>query len=257
MLDIIQIRADLHTHTVASTHAYSTVNEMAEAAEKAGLQILGITDHGPGSPDSPHIWHFRNYKILPRRIGGVWLLKGVEADIMDENGTLDMTAEDLSFCDWVIASYHTSCVTFERTAPLVSQGYKKVCENPDVDVIGHPTTAMFPFEYEPVLKKFKEYGKLVELNESSLQWKCGALENAETVYALCKKFEIPIVLNTDSHHSSQVGKTPIAEQLLRDLDFPAKLIVNLEPQRIMDMVTKKRGIQFSDNDTRAHRKESS
>ena len=244
MLNSIQIRADLHTHTVASTHAYSTVTENAHAAAQAGLKLLGITDHGPGSPDAPHLWHFHNYKILPRSIGGVWLLKGVEANIMDENGTLDMDEKELAFCEWVIASYHTACVSFDRTPELVSQGYQKVCENPDVDVIGHPTTAMFPFDYEPVLKLFKEAGKLVEINESSLQWKPGALENAKTVYALCKKYEIPIILNTDAHYAGLIGKTPIAIRLLHDLVFPPHLIVNLEAERVMEMAAKKRGIRF-------------
>lgn len=246
MLNTLQIRADMHTHTIASTHAYSTIAEMAAAAAEAGLRLLGITDHGPASPDSPHLWHFHNYKILPRRIGGVWLLKGVEANIIDEHGTLDMDETELSFCEWVIASYHTSCVQFERTPELVSQGYYGVCENPLVDVIGHPTTAMFPFDYEPVLKLFKESGKLVELNESSLVWKRGAMENAKTVYALCKKYEIPIILNTDAHYAGLVGKTPVAAQLLRDLDFPARLIVNLEAERVMALAAEKRKITFEE-----------
>ena len=178
MTEHFQIRADLHTHTVASTHGYSTINENAAAARERGLSLLAITDHGPASPDSPHLWHFHNYKILPREIGGVRMLYGVEADIIDEFGTLDMDAHELSFCEWVIASYHTACVSFERTPALVSQGYRRVCENPLVDVIGHPTTAMFPFDYEPVLKCFKEAGKLVEINESSLRWKLGALASS-------------------------------------------------------------------------------
>lgn len=241
-----QIRADVHTHTVASTHAYSTVNEMAASAAETGVKLLGITDHGPAAPDSPHVWHFHNYKILPRKIGDVYLLKGVEANIIDEHGTLDMDDHELSFCEWVVASYHTACVSFPRTPELVTQGYRKLCDNPHVDVIGHPTTAMFPFDYEPVLKLFREAGKLVELNESSLQWKPGALENARTVYAICKKYDIPIVVNTDAHYCGLVGKTPIAEQLLRDLDFPARLIYSLDAERIMALAEAKRGISFAD-----------
>jgi len=240
----LQISADLHTHTVASTHGYSTINENAAAAAALGMKLLAVTDHGPAMPDAPHLWHFHNYKVLPREIGGVKMLYGVEANIIDENGTLDMDEKELSFCEWVIASYHTQCVKFSRTPELVTQGYRKVCENPLVDVIGHPTTAMFPFDYEPVLKLFKEAGKLIEINESSLKWKRGALENGKTVYALCKKYEIPIVLNTDSHYAGLIGKTPLAEQLLRDLDFPARLIVNLDAEYIMDLAAKKRGIQF-------------
>lgn len=245
MTELLQIRADVHTHTVASTHGYSTVTENAAAAAAQGVELLAVTDHGPAMPDAPHLWHFHNYKILPRQIGGVKMLYGVEANIIDAHGTLDMDAAELAFCEWVVASYHTHCVDFVPTPELVTQGYRGVCENPLVDVIGHPTTAMFPFDYEPILKLFKESGKLVELNESSLQWKRGALENATTVYALCKKHEIPIVLNTDAHYAGLIGKTPLAEQLLRDLDFPAHLIVNLEAARIMESAEKKRGIVFA------------
>ena len=235
-----QIAADLHTHTVASTHAYSTVSEMAAAARETGVKLLGITDHGPAMPDAPHLWHFHNYKILPHEICGVQMLYGVEANITDEFGHLDMDEHELSFCEWVVASYHTSCVTFERTPELVTQGYKKLCENPLVDVIGHPTTAMFPFDYESVLRCVRESGKLIELNESSLQWKKGALENAGVFYALCKKHGIPIVLNTDAHYAGLVGKTPIAEQLLRDLDFPKRLICSLDADWIAETAVKKR-----------------
>ena len=256
MTDILQISADVHTHTVASTHGYSTINENAAAAKALGMKLLAVTDHGPAMPDAPHVWHFHNYKILPREICGIKMLYGVEANIIDENGTLDMDEHELSFCEWVIASYHTQCVQFARTPALVAQGYRKVCENLLVDVIGHPTTAMFPFDYEPVLKCFKEAGKLVEINESSLKWKQGALENAKTVYALCKKYEIPVVLNTDAHYAGLIGKTPLAAQLLHDLDFPRRLIVNLEAEQIMELARRKRQISF-DSDEKQFTKESS
>lgn len=240
----MQIGADLHTHTVASTHAYSTVNEMAAAAAETGVKLLAITDHGPGSPDAPHLWHFHNYKILPRRIHNVRMLYGVEANIMDEYGTLDMDEHELAFCEWVVASYHTSCVSFERTSEAVTQGYLRVCENPAVDVIGHPTTAMFPCYYETVINACKAEGKLIEINESSLQWKPGALENAYRFYAICRDLEVPVVVNTDAHYAGLVGKTPIAERLLQDLKFPETLIYNLNAERIMALAADRRGILF-------------
>lgn len=240
----MQIKADLHTHTVASTHAYSTVAELCAAAAETGVELIAVTDHGIGAPDAPHRWHFHNYKVLPRVIGGVRLLKGVEANIMDEDGTLDMNEQELSFCEWVIASYHTGCVTFDRTPENVLRGYRGVCENPLVDVIGHPTTVMFPFDYEAGAKLFRESGKLVEMNESSLQWKPGALENARIFYAFCKQYAVPLVVNTDAHYAGQVGKTPLSAQLLAELSYPRELIVNLDAARIEALAHEKRGIVF-------------
>ena len=240
----LQIRADLHTHTVASTHAYSTVSENAAAAAEAGVELLAVTDHGIAAPDAPHKWHFHNYKVLPRQMHGVWMLYGVEANIMDEFGTLDMDEKELSFCEWVIVSYHTGCVRFERTPELVTQGYLGVCQNPAVDVIGHPTTAMFPCDYEAVVKAIRDAGKLAELNESSLQWKQDALKNAYTFYALCKQYSVPVVLNTDAHYAALIGRTPLAEQLLKELEFPAELLYSLDAKRVMQLAEQKRGIRF-------------
>jgi putative hydrolase len=43
----MRIAIDTHTHSVASGHAYSTVEEMAEGARRAGLKGFVLTDHGP------------------------------------------------------------------------------------------------------------------------------------------------------------------------------------------------------------------
>ena len=56
MIDIL----DLHTHTLASGHAYSTITEMAKAASKQGVKILGITEHAPTIPGTCQLFYFQN-----------------------------------------------------------------------------------------------------------------------------------------------------------------------------------------------------
>ena len=51
---------DLHMHTVASTHAYSTLHDYIAQAKKCGIKLFAITDHGPDMADAPHYWHFMN-----------------------------------------------------------------------------------------------------------------------------------------------------------------------------------------------------
>lgn len=67
---------DVHTHTVASGHAFSTLQEMAVAASEKGLKLLGITEHAPGIPGTCSPIYFRNLHVVPRRIYGVELLIG-------------------------------------------------------------------------------------------------------------------------------------------------------------------------------------
>ncbi len=72
---------DVHTHTIASGHSYSTIREMANMAAGKGLVLLGITEHGPRMPGTCHSFYFSNLKVVPRQMCGVELLLGVELNI--------------------------------------------------------------------------------------------------------------------------------------------------------------------------------
>ena len=79
---------DLHTHTVASGHAYSTVQEMAKAAADKGLKLLGITEHAQGIPGTCDEIYFHNMRIIPRKMYGIDLMFGSEINIIDHDGTI-------------------------------------------------------------------------------------------------------------------------------------------------------------------------
>ena len=81
---------DVHTHTVASGHAFSTLQEMVQAAADKGLQLLGITEHAPSLPGTCAPIYFRNLHVVPRRMYGVELLLGAELNILDYQGTIDL-----------------------------------------------------------------------------------------------------------------------------------------------------------------------
>ena len=75
----MRLLADLHTHTLASGHAYSTLTENAQAARLKGLELIAITDHGPTVPQGAHPWYFWNLKAAPvgaRRRAGAQGLRG-------------------------------------------------------------------------------------------------------------------------------------------------------------------------------------
>lgn len=85
----MHLQGDMHTHTIASTHAYSTITENCQWAEKYGMKGIAMTDHAMKMPDSPHIWHFVNLGILPRKINGITVLGGIEANVVSDDGELD------------------------------------------------------------------------------------------------------------------------------------------------------------------------
>lgn len=72
---------DLHMHTVASTHAYSTLHDYIDEAAEKGIKLFAITDHGPDMADAPHYWHFMNMRVWPRLVNGIGILRGIESNI--------------------------------------------------------------------------------------------------------------------------------------------------------------------------------
>lgn len=105
----MNILMDMHTHTTASGHGYSTLKENIEAAKERGLKALGLSEHGPAMPGGPHIYFLSNYRCIPRQYGDLKLFCGVEANICDYEGGLDVDETHLSLMDYVIASMHVQC----------------------------------------------------------------------------------------------------------------------------------------------------
>ncbi len=231
----LNIIGDMHTHTIASTHAYSTITENCRCAAEKGIKIVAMTDHYGDMPDSPHLWHFVNMKILPRTICGVTVLKGVEANIINDEGELDMPRQTLDSLEWVVASMHRQ-VYKPTTQGNHTRAYLNVAKDPKVDVIGHCTTDFFPIDFEKCIKAFKEYDKLVEINESSILYKKGSRKNTYEVLRLCRKYEVPVVLDSDGHFCELIGVVPNALEIVSEVGFPQELVVNADLDRLKEYI---------------------
>ncbi len=238
----MKILADIHTHTIASGHAYSTITENIKAASEKGLKLIATTDHTAGMPGGAHDFHFANLKSLPDEMDGVMLLRGAEANIIDYEGHLDVSQELLSELDMTIASLHPPCIEF-ADAQTVTRGLEKVMQNPYVSIIGHPGDSRYPLDFERVVKMAKETGTLLEVNNASLKptsFRPGVRESLIELLTYCKAYDMPIVLGSDSHHISTIGGFEESIALLEELDFPEALVLNTNPEALMNFISQKR-----------------
>lgn len=231
--------ADTHTHTIASTHAYSTLQEMVHAAAERGLAAIAITDHGNTMPGAPGQWYFQNMVVVPHRLEGVLVLRGQETNVLDLDGNTDLAERDLKTLDWVVASIHDNCMCAPSlSVEQTTQVWLKVAENPRVNVIGHSGSDQYRYDYETVLPEFARNGKLVELNESSFVSRRSFVPNCIRIVKLCKKLGVPIIVNSDAHFSTQVGRFPNTLRLLEEIDFPEELVVNSSVERFREYLKK-------------------
>jgi len=230
---------DVHTHTIASGHAYSTLMENAKAASEKGIKVLGTTEHGITMPHSPHIWYFHNYKVLPREMYGVTMLYGTEANIIDYNGKLDMGDSTLDKMDIVIASIHDEVykvgTTEENTRAIIN-----VMKSGKIDIIGHLGNPSVPVNLEEIVKCALETKVLLEINNSSFTTsRLGSHVNCKKLALLCKEYGVRIIINSDAHFCTRIGEFSEAIKMLESINFPEDLIINKEPNDLLKMLKKK------------------
>lgn len=231
---------DVHSHTLASGHAYNTIREMACAAKDRGLEVLGITEHAPQMPGTCHDFYFSNLKVVSRKMCGIELLLGVELNILDFNGNIDLSEDLLKRMDIVIASMHAPCIS-PGTREENTRAYINVMKNPYVNIIGHPDDRRYPVDMEALVLASKESGVLLELNNSSLNPN-GARQDARgndiEMLQYCKKYNVPIIIGSDAHIDSEVGRHDLAVQLISEISFPEELIINRSVSELMKYLKK-------------------
>lgn len=225
--------ADVHTHSILSGHAFGTVRELAAEAAARNLQILGVTEHGPGIPGTCNPIYFRNIVDAPRNLYGVEMLFGSETNVLN-SGKVDLDEKHLKCLDYAIAGIHGLCyddVGIARNTDNVVS----CMAIPKVKFISHPDANNYPLDYKALVQGAKEYGCALELNNSSLRkpWlRPGCVENYQIMLPLCMEYGVPIIVNTDSHDPSQVGDFTLARAMLEELGFDENLILNNEADKL-------------------------
>lgn len=231
---------DVHTHTVASGHAYSTIIENITFGNKKGLKLLGVSDHAPTLPGGPYIFYFQNLKRLPLEVDGMKILKGVESNIIDLHGRIDMVEADLANLDYAIASLHPPCITTgsrkENTKMLAS-----TMANKYINIIGHPDDGRFPLDYKELVKAAKYHDVLLEINNSSLDpngFRKNVRENVLQLLGECAEQEVKVICGSDAHIAYDIGRFDYCEKILKEVDFPEKLVINHSAEAFLKHISR-------------------
>ena len=229
---------DLHTHTIASGHAYNTIYEMAKSAADKGIAILGISDHAPAMEGSASKHYFRANRHLPRELFGIQVLFGAELNILDYNGTVDLDQEFAAPLDYAIASMHVECIQPGSIADHTT-AYLAAMQNPKVLIIGHPDDGMFESDYEKLASEAAKHNILIELNEVSVRpgsYRKNARQNAYRLLSACRRYGTNIIVSSDAHCEAEILEHHYALQMLQDIQFPEELIVNFSVQKLTDCI---------------------
>lgn len=235
---------DLHTHTLASDHAYSTLFENILVAKRKGMSMIANTDHGPKMPDSPHYFHYFNQKAIPHIVDDIIVLRGIEANFL-KDGTTDCSLDLYNKLDIVLAGCHPHVLertSFEENTQIVINAI----ENHLCDVVTHIGDPSFPKDHEAIIKAAVKNNVAIEINSSSgVTSRLKSTPNCIEVAKLCKKYNAIISVNSDAHFCTNVGNFEHAFMILKEAQIDPNLVINSSPIKVLNFL-KERGHKIDD-----------
>jgi len=204
LLEQRDLRGFLHCHSSYSDGA-NTIEELARACLEAGYEYVGLTDHsqsaayagGLGPEDLAR--QRDEIDAVNARLGGIRVLKGVEADILPD-GRLDYDDHTLATLDFVIGSIHSR---FTMSRREMTARVLQAMDNPWLSILGHPTGRLllsrdpYPIDMDAVLEKAAASGVAVEINADphrlDLDWR---------LLRKARDLGVMISIGSDAHSTS-------------------------------------------------------
>jgi len=231
LLELSAIRGDVHMHTVA-TDGRSTIFEMAEAAEARGYGYIAITDHSQalamanGLNEERALAHLERIRAADAQFSqrsGFRIFTGIEVDILAD-GRLDLDDAVLAQMDVVIGSVHSR---FEQSPTAMTERLLRAIANPNLRILGHPTGRLllrrepFAFDAGVVFEACRAAGVALEINAAPER-----LDLNDVHARLCRQRGIPIVINTDAHHTRHLDLMRYGVQVARRAWLEAGDVLN-------------------------------
>jgi DNA polymerase (family X) len=223
LVELSDLRGDLHMHSTWSSDGKDTLEDMAAAAKARGYDYVAITDHAHYLRDGRFQAQAKEIAKLRKQLEPFELLRGIEVSIRVD-GTLDFPDEDLAECDWVIASLHSA---FDKSP---TDRLLAAMENPHVDCIGHPTARKLnkrggvDIDIEKVVAKGLETGSYLEINSQP-----DRLDLRDSHARVAGEAGLPIVISTDSHELGALDFVELGVAQARRAWLTKDQILNTRP----------------------------
>ena len=243
LVELSDIKGDLHTHTEWSD-GRDSIEELARAARDTGRQYIAITEHsaGRGIAHGLDVARLRQQiaeiKALNERLTGLRVLTGTEVDIRAD-GSLDLPHEILAELDMVTAAVHSAMNQSEEkmTARVI-----KAIENPDVDMIAHPTCRLIgerepvAIDLEAVFRAAVKYNKILEINAMP-----DRLDLKDTHAFRARELGVKLAIGTDAHGVAHLGLMRFGVGVARRAWCEPRHILNtLPPEELLAVLNRKR-----------------
>jgi DNA polymerase (family X) len=234
LVELAQLRGDLHTHTHWSQDGKNTLEEMVAAALARGYEYYAITDHSHYLRDGRLALQLQEIEQMREKYPKLRILAGVEANIRS-NGEVDVPEEELARLDWVVASVHNA----PENRP--TERVLEALDNPYVDCIGHLTgrriSTRGPRDVDVgrVIEKTLEVGAFLEINGQP-----DRLDLRDVHARAAKEAGLKLIVNSDGHQISAQNYVEFGIAQARRGWLTADDVLNTRPWKQIEKLRRKR-----------------
>ena len=232
LVELDDLRGEMHCHSTWSTDAKGSIEEMARTAKGRGYRFLCLTDHSHYLRDRRLEAQWKEIEEVNAQVKPFRVLRGIEVNIRAD-GSLDVDDETLAELDWVIASLHTS---FDRSPTERILG---AMDNPHVDCIGHLTGRRLlkrdgaSVDVERVVMHAVETGTALEVNSQP-----DRLDMRDTHARLAGEAGVKIPITTDAHSIGALGYAELGVAQARRAWLTKEQILNTRTWREIEKLKK-------------------
>lgn len=248
------IIADLHTHTVFSKHAYSTLKENLTEGKKMGMQYVAVTDHVYLPNDEMEMNNFTTrigYQGNEKSNDGITIIGGAEFNLNQELPLTEKWLKAMWKLKWKPIGLHSWFVDLRfctlnniynlyMKEILTGEFHALVHIEREIEFIEQRRHRNLDDETKLFLSKLvvaaKEHDMFLEVNESSLKNGSKTVVQAmEYWLSLAKSYGCKLCLGTDSHYCDSVGDFERCIKMLNKVDYPKDLILNCDPDWLKEL----------------------